>query len=106
MKNPKTSNLSVPPTFKDSKHLQQTQNPYTPSSKFTNTGPVTAELSSGVESDQSGLNLTEFGEELPQFLGIGIERCRVRGALFEENLYSAIQPWRSYQPRTKILQIS
>ena len=67
---------------------------------------MTAELSSGVESDQSGLNLTEFGEELPQFLGIGIERCRVRGALFEENLYSAIQPWRSYQPRTKILQIS
>ena len=36
MKNPKNSNPSVPPTFKDSKHLQQTQNPYTPSSKFTN----------------------------------------------------------------------
>ena len=35
MKNPETSNPSVPPTFKDSKHLQQTQNPYTPSSKFT-----------------------------------------------------------------------
>ena len=29
MKNPKTSNLSIPPTFKDSKHLQQTQSPYT-----------------------------------------------------------------------------
>ena len=29
MKNPKTSNSSVPPTFKDSKHLQQTQSPYT-----------------------------------------------------------------------------
>ena len=35
MKNPKTSNSLVPPTFKDSKHLQQTQSPYTPSSKFT-----------------------------------------------------------------------
>ena len=30
MKNPKTSNPLVPPTIKDSKHLQQTQNPYTP----------------------------------------------------------------------------
>ena len=29
MKNPETSNPSVPPTFKDSKHLQQTQSPYT-----------------------------------------------------------------------------
>ena len=29
MKNPKTSNSLVPPTFKDSKHLQQTQSPYT-----------------------------------------------------------------------------
>ena len=74
--------------------------------QWHNAGPVTVELSSGVESDQSGLNLTEFGEEWPQFLGIGIERCRVRGALFEKKLYAAIQPWRSSQPRTKILQIS
>ena len=29
MKNPETSNPSVPPTFKDSKHFQQTQSPYT-----------------------------------------------------------------------------
>ena len=29
MKNLETSNPSVPPTFKDSKYLQQTQNPYT-----------------------------------------------------------------------------
>ena len=36
-------------------------------------GPVTVELGGGVEFDQSGFDLAEFGEELPQCLEIDIE---------------------------------
>ena len=56
-------------------------------------GPVTAELDGGVKSDRFDLDLAEFGEELPQFLRIGIERCRVRGVSFEKKkklLYAVI----------------
>ena len=52
-----------------------------------------AKLGGGVESARSGLDLAEFGEELPQFLGIGIERCRVRGVSFKKKkklLYVAV----------------
>ena len=55
--------------------------------------PVTIELNGGVESNQSSLDLAEFGEELPQFLRIGIERCRVRGVSFKKKkklLYAVV----------------
>ena len=55
--------------------------------------PVTIELDGGVESNQSSLDLAEFGEKLPQFLRISIKRCRVRGVSFEKKkklLYVAV----------------
>ena len=54
---------------------------------------MTIELDGGVESNQSSLDLAEFGEELPQFLRISIKQCKVRGVSFEKKkklLYVAV----------------